>query len=171
MEERDRAKKNSIKNPKLLKSYKSLRNKVTNTIKSSIRLHYQSMIIENKDNPRNIWRTINKVLDKASNSTTILQIRDGSKTVSDSKQIANALNSHFVNVGTRLASRIEVKPNDDPFCHLNNRTEETVFHFKHINERTVLEYIQNLKHGKSAGPDKIPTAILKDAADLFVNHK
>ena len=55
-----RAKKNSIKKPKLLKSYKSLRNKVTNTIRSSIRLHYQSLINENKDNPKNIWRTINR---------------------------------------------------------------------------------------------------------------
>ena len=167
MEERDRAKKNSIKNPKLLKSYKSLRNKVTNTIRSSIRLHYQSLINENKDNPKNMWRTINKVLDKAPNLTTIMQIRDGSKTVSDSKQIANALNSHFVNIGPRLASRIEIKPGDDPLCRLNNRTEEIVFQFKHENDRTVLEYIQNLKQGKSAGPDKIPTAILKDAADLI----
>ena len=141
MEERNRAKKNSIKNPKLLKSYKSLRNKVTNTIRSSMRLHYQSLINENKDNPKNMWRTINKVLDKAPNSSTITQIRDGSKTVSDSKQIVNALNSHFVNVGPRLASRIEVKSGDDPLCHFHNRTEDTVFQFKHINESTVLEYI------------------------------
>ena len=110
MEERDRAKKNSIKSPKLLKSYKSLRNKMTNTIRSSIRLHNQSLISENKDNPKNMWRTINKVLDKAPNSTTIMQVRDGSKTVSDSKQVANVLNGHFVNVGPGLAHRIEVKP-------------------------------------------------------------
>ena len=108
-----------------------------------------------------MWRTINKVLDKAPNSTTIMQVRDGSKTVSDSKQIANVLNGHFVNVGPRLAHRIEVKPGDDPLCHLNNPTEETVFQFKQVNERTVLKYIQNLKQGKSAGPDKIPTAIFQ----------
>ena len=114
-----------------------------------------------------MWRTINKVLDKAPNSTTIMQVRDGSKTVSDSKQIANVLNGHFVNVGPRLAHRIEVKPGDDPLCHLNNPTEETVFQFKQVNERTVLKYIQNLKQGKSAGPDKIPTAILKDAAEFL----
>ena len=114
-----------------------------------------------------MWRTINKVLDKGPNSTTIMQVRDGSKTVSDSKQIANVLNGHFVNVGPRLAHRIEVKPGDDPLCHLNNPTEETVFQFKQVNERTVLKYIQNLKQGKSAGPDKIPTAILKDAAEFL----
>ena len=102
---------------------------MTNTIISSIRLHYQSLIKENKDNPKNKRRTINKVLDKAPNSTTIMQVRDGSKTVSDSKQIANVLNGHFVNVGLRLNHRIEVKPGDDPLCHLNNPTEETVFHF------------------------------------------
>ena len=60
-----------------------------------------------------------------------------------------------------------IEPGDDPICHLNNPTEETVFQFKHVNERTVLKYIQNLKQGKSAGPDNIPTAILKDAAEFL----
>ena len=114
-----------------------------------------------------MWRTINKVLDKVPGSTTIMQIRDGSKTVSDSKQIASALRSNFVNVGPRLANRIEVKSGDDPLCHLHNRTEEAVFQFKHVNESIVLEYIQNLKQGKSAGPDKIPTTILKYAGDFI----
>ena len=86
-----------------------------------------------------MWRTINKVLDKAPNSTTIMQIRDSNKTVSDSQQIANSPNSHFVNVGPRCASRFEVKFSDDPLCHLHNLTEETAFQFKHVNERTVLD--------------------------------
>ena len=167
MEERDRAKKNSIKNPKLLNSYKSLRNKVTNSIRFSRRLHYQSLINENKNNPKNMWKTINKVLDKGLNSTTIMQVKDGNKTVSDSKQIANALNSHFVNVGPRLASRIDNKPGDDPLYHLDTCIEETIFQFKQVNENTVMKYIQNLKQGKSAGPDNIPTVILKDAADCI----
>ena len=106
---KERAKKKSMKNPQLLKSNKSLRIKVTNTIRSSLRLHYQSLISENKVNTKNMWRTINKMPDNAPNSITIMQIRDGSKTVSDSKQIANILNSHFVNFGARLASRIELK--------------------------------------------------------------
>ena len=99
-----------------------------------------------------MWRTINKVLDKAPYSISIMQIKDGSKTVSDSKQIPNALNSHFVNVELRLASRIAVKSSDNPLCHLHSSTEKTVFQFKHANESKVLDYIQNLKQGKSAGP-------------------
>ena len=170
MEERDRAKKNSIKNPKLLNSYKSLRNKVTNSIRFFRRLHYQSLIKENKNNPKNMWKTINKVLDKGLNSTTIMQVKDGNKTVSDSKQIANALNSHFVNVGPRLASRIDNKPGDDPLYHLDTCIEETIFQFRQVNENTVMKYIQNLKQGKSAGPDNIPTVILKDAMTVYVNH-
>ena len=85
----------------------------------------------------------------------------------NSKQIAKALNSHFVNVGPRLANRIEVKPGDDPLCHLDTCMAETFFQFKYVNERTVVKYIQNLKQGKSAGPDNIPTVILKDAADFI----
>ena len=91
MEERDRAEKNFIKDPKLLKSYKSLRNKVANITRSFFNLHYQSLVNENKDNLKNMWRTIGKVLGKAPNSTSIIRIRDGSKTVSDSKLLANVL--------------------------------------------------------------------------------
>ena len=90
-----------------------------------------------------MWRTINKVLDKAHNSTTIMQIRDGTKTFSNSKQTANALNSHFVNVGPRRASRSEVKSGDDPLCHLHNRTEETVFQFKYLNEHLSLSSLSS----------------------------
>ena len=69
-----------------------------------------------------------KVLDKDPNSTTVIQVRGGgSKTFCDS-------NRHFVNVGLRLASRIEVKPDDNPLWHLNNSGEDTVFQFKHVNE-------------------------------------
>ena len=86
-----------------------------------------------------MWKTINKVLDKGLNSTTIMQVKDGNKTVSDSKQIANALNSHFVNVGPRLASRIDNKPGDDPLYHLDTCIEETIFQFKQVNENTVMK--------------------------------
>ena len=56
---------------------------------------------------------------------------------------------YFVNVGpTLFASIIEGKPGDDPLSHLYDCTEETVFQFKHVNEKTVLTYIQNLKQGK-----------------------
>ena len=84
-------------------------------------------------------------------------------------EFTNVLNGHFVNVGPRLAHRLKLNRAmiDDPLCHLNNPTEETVFQFKQLNERTFLKYIQNLKQGKSAGPDKIPTAILKDAAEFL----
>ena len=81
---------------------------MTNTTRSSLRLHYQPLINEKKENPKNMWRNINKVLDKATNSTTIMQIRDGSKIVSDSKQIANALNSYFVNIGQSLLAELKL---------------------------------------------------------------
>ena len=114
MEERDRAKKNLIKNPELLPSYKALRNKVTNSTRTSLRLHYQSLINENKGNPKRMWKTINKVLDKTSNSTKFTQVRNGNEAISDSRKVADALNNHFVNVSPKLASRIDIKQDDEP---------------------------------------------------------
>ena len=50
--ERGRAKKNSVKDPRLLRSYKPLRNKVKGTIRSSLRLRYQFLISEHKNNSK-----------------------------------------------------------------------------------------------------------------------
>ena len=123
MKELEKVKKNSIK-PQAFQIFASNLAKQGYTIRSSLRLHNQSLIKENKDNPKTIWRTINKVLDKAPNSTTIMQMRDDSKATSDSKRIASALNSHSVNVGPRLANRIEVKSGGDPLCYLHNRQKK-----------------------------------------------
>ena len=78
MEERDGSEKNPIKIQRLLKSYKSLRNKMANTFEFSIRLQFKSLINENKDNPKNMRRVIDKMLEKASN-TIAIQVSDGSK--------------------------------------------------------------------------------------------
>ena len=83
--------------------------------------------------------------------------------------MANVLSSHFVNVGPGLGSRIEVKSGDDPLYYHHNNKGETVFQFKYVNERTVLEYIQILKKGKSADPEKILTNNLEHVADGICN--
>ena len=39
--------------------------------------------------------------------------------------------------------------------------------FKTINETYMHNAIKHLKNGKAAGPDKIPTTIIKDVGDIF----
>ena len=76
-----------------------------------------------------------------------------------------AMNRHFALVGTKLVEKITLKPDDDYLCYII--PESNVMSFKTINETRVRSTIKNLKNGKAAGPDKIPTTNIKDVGGLI----
>ena len=75
-----------------------------------------------------------------------------------------AMNRHFALVGPKLAEKITSKPDDDCLCYIT--PESNVMTFKPINETYMHNAITNLKNGKAAGPDKIPTTLIKDVGDI-----
>ena len=78
-----------------------------------------------------------------------------------------AMNHHFALVGPKLAETITSKPDDDCLCYIT--PESNVMTFKTINETHMHNAIENVKNGKAAGPDQIPTTIIKDAGDVITN--
>ena len=67
---RDRAKKRAEKDRSMWPEYKGLRNRVTSELRRTVQGYYRTMIDENFNNPREMWKTINKVLNKNEGSTT-----------------------------------------------------------------------------------------------------
>ena len=51
-----------------------------------------------------MWKTINKVLNKDMQST-VLSINEGGKVLTKDSDMLEALNRHFVSVGTNLAKK------------------------------------------------------------------
>ena len=82
-------------------------NKVTKEIKVAIETHYRGLIEENKDNPKKMWKTINKVLNKSSQSITTSCLDVEGNRITKEADIAEALNHHFVTVGPKLAGKIK----------------------------------------------------------------
>ena len=80
------------------------------------------------------------------------------------RDVLETLNRHFVSVGTNLAKKIVSRPGDD--CLQNIKTEQKVMKFKIIDSSFILNAIKQLKNGKAAGPDRVPTKIVKDVGDL-----
>ena len=68
--ERDRTKKRAGKDRSLWPKYKRLRNTVTSELRRVIESCFRNLIDENSDNPKEMWKTINKVLNKSQCSTT-----------------------------------------------------------------------------------------------------
>ena len=167
MEERDRMKKLASKDPNLWPKYKILRNKVTNNIRLSDTKYYQELVTKNKNDPKKMGKTIDKILHKTSGTTTLSELKDGDTIVKGQNQIAEKLNEHFVNIGPKLASKLEVKPDDDPIKYLHPNDSDQRFSFKLMSEESMLRSLKMLKSGKAPGPDGVPTNLVKDAAKFI----
>ena len=165
MKERDQAKKDAINSLDLWQAYKTLRNKVTKAIRDALQSYYLGIIDENRENPKRMWKAVNKVLNRDTNSVGVSSLNIEGRTLTKEKDIAEALNQHFVTVGPKLAEKLESKNDDDPLVKINAQTKN--LKFKLIDNTYVLNAISRLKNGKAPGPDKISTRLVKDSGDFI----
>ena len=129
MEKQDKLKKLASKNSNYWQDYKILRNKVTNDIRLSVQQHYKYLTSQNRNNPKKMWKTIHKVLDKESSSTSISQLKEGDTAINNKQDILETLNEYFVTVGPNLASKIERKQNDNPLQFIKRTNLQEYFQF------------------------------------------
>ena len=133
-------------------------------MRNAIRDYYHGLIDENIGNPKKMWKAINKVMDKNENSVKLSSVEVDGKCLTRERDVLEALNRHFVSVGSNLAKKIVSRPGDD--CLHNIKTEQKVMKFKAVDSSCILNAIKQLKNGEAAGPDKVPTTIVKDVGDL-----
>ena len=107
--ERDRIKRKAERDPALWARHKQLRNRVTSQLKKAAVSYYSNMIDDNSNNPKGMWKIINKILDKRSNySPPLLIIHEGQR-VEKPAEIAEAFNRHFTSIGPKLAEKLKPK--------------------------------------------------------------
>ena len=129
MKERDLAKKRSEKDASYWSDYKKLRNKVTCELLRRVQEYYHNLIDETQNNPKAMWKTINKVLHKNSNHTITQNFTFEGTELKSYSQISEAFNKHFITVGPKLAEKIKSQPSDDPLKYLRNKASGTKFKF------------------------------------------
>ena len=166
MVKRDRMKKEAKNKPRLWSNYKHLRNEVTSKIRHSIEEHYSNLIEQHKDNPKEMWKTVDKVLSRATATTTISSLNLCGKKITGDHSMAEVANHHFTTVGPKLAAQIRTLPSDDPLKNISNEPSARV-KFQPVSNSQVLQYLRNLKPGKSSGPCNLPTKLVKDAAEYI----
>ena len=98
--------------------YKVLRNKVTYELRNCVQQYYHTIIEENSSDPKEMWKTINKVLNKGNPSTSFTAVNFQGQRLDRPNEIAEAFNEHFVTICPKLASSIEEKPDDNPLKYL-----------------------------------------------------
>ena len=104
--ERDQAKKRAERDHSVWPEYKRLRNKVTGELRRSVENYYSNSIEENSSDPKMMWKTINKVLNKNRCSTTPSCVMYEGQLFEEKKKIAEAFNNHFTTIGPKLAEKI-----------------------------------------------------------------
>ena len=125
--ERDRLKKiaDRLKTEKSWLDYKLIRNKVNENIKFAKIHYYNSYFNENRKNIKNAWKGINEILGKNPKSTFINDINYDNKNCTSSQQISNTLNSHFTDIGLKLAS--QTLPSGGDISEYINPTEHSQY--------------------------------------------
>ena len=166
MKERDVAKKRSENDASYWSDYKKLQNKVTSKLRDRVQEYYLNLIDETQNNPKAIWKTINKVLHKNSNNTVTRSIFFEGIELKSSSQISEAFNKHFTTVGPKLAAKIENQPTDDPLQYIGNKASGTKFELQPVSVGYVESAIKALNNSKAPGADRIPVKILKDAINV-----
>lgn len=165
MKDRDMAYKIYKKHPNQPNKFHAYRNLETNVklkIKEAKSSYFNRKITDSEGNNRKMWSVINEEIlgKKSSSRVPIQELTEGDSTYENHVDIANILNSYFINYARTLRSPNRV-----------NRTRHqinshTIF-MEPISENDIKDIIRNLKPKSSPGYDGITTPDLKLTVDIL----
>ena len=119
-----RKKENPLNN-KIRCCYNLFRNRVTREIKKAKREYYRTFFEENLNDMKQTWKGIKEIINiNNKTQTQISQLVYQGKPLNDNKDMANAFNEFFTNVGTDLDKEIpKANIKKDSTTYLKSRIE------------------------------------------------
>ena len=127
---------------------------------------------------KNTWKNINDTLSRNKKTNDMPEVfYHNGETLTDPTKIANSFNTYFANIGSELASKINIDNTGMSHrSYLNNPTD-FICTFKMVTSDNVLLLINNMKNKSSSGVDGISNKILKcitveilEAVTLIINQ-
>ena len=142
--------------------FKPYRNKLNHLIKLSKISYYNKYFDSNKSNIKNIWKGIKQLISlKPLSSKLPTKIINNDIELVDAKDIANAFNNFFANVGPNIASTIPADhSNISPEMYLSEWQTNSCS-LSPITSKEISEEICQLNVTKARAPFNIPTKFLK----------
>ena len=144
----------------IIVEYKQYKNKLNKLLKESERMYYQDMFENYRDNMKQTWNLIKRIINKNRKSITINTNQHAGKTVTDSTEIANVFNNFFTNVGTDLAKKIPFT-NKLPSSFLKDKMYNSM-----VLEQVAPDELDKIIHGlknSAVGHDDVDAGHLKAA--------
>ena len=160
-------KKRQPNNLEIKRLYNLFRNGVNRELKKAKRNYYTKYFEVNSNNIKKTWEGIRSIINiKATKQSTISQIKVNNKVIKNQKEIVEALNNFFVNVGPNTDRNIPVNPKIKPEKYLKNRNQLN-FLIAHISNEEVLDIINQLQN-KATRPQSIPIKLQELIPDLIL---
>ena len=166
MTQRDFLKKKAVKtgSKQFHDAYKRTRNDLNRLIKNTKATYFRNTLNGCEKNPKEMWKTINKLAGKKSKTTLISEIRHDNQNVTKPEEIANSLNAHFNEVASNLAKDI---PQSSKTAESYLTSSNARFNIQNVSLTKVFKLLSTIKTSKSAGHDRISGKLLKDAAEVI----
>ena len=130
--------------------------------------YYEDQCIEHKNNTKNLWKTINKVVRKTNNKTeTVEALKIKNLRSTNGNEIVNEFARYFSTVGEKLANNMP-----QPHCDVNSYISKVARNPKSIyltpvSPAEVHKLICKLKPKLSSGVDDINNKLLKELNDYI----
>ena len=93
--------------------YKSCRNRLNNLLKLKKKSYFQSKLLSCNNDSKKTWSILNEVMNRKSTKLKINEIMDGTELVEGAKNVADTLNSHFVNTPVNITNSLVNNPDLD----------------------------------------------------------
>ena len=131
------------------------------SIRTAKRIYYNNQFEIFRNDIRKTWSTINEVLHKTTKSKEFQDtFMINGNLINDKATIANKFNEYFVEIGPKLAEKIDMPENQSYKDYLKYPFHRQ-FHFKPIETQTLIKVIDTLKPKSSYGHDRISNKLLK----------
>ena len=153
------------KSRKKYKEYNLILRKVKRYAKKS---HYIENCVKFKDNTKQLWKVINKIIHKQSDKTTVIpHLNIDNIKVTQAQEIANELGKYFSQVGKNYAKRVgQSKKGIDEYLSKIRMCQESIF-LSPTNPEEIKRLIEKLPNKTSSGYDRINNLVLKELKDII----
>ena len=140
-------------------NFKTIRLKVKTMIEKAYKTYIQNTVEDIKINPKNFWNFVKQKNRQCNSIPSVMRYGD-SEMVSPN-DIVNAFSDYF------SKSFLDNSCNTSPaHIHQTNNVSNTL-HVSEVSERKVTKAIKHLKVSPTAGPDSIPSFLMKDCATIL----
>lgn len=143
--------------PEWREFYRKAKKEHNSLVAYTKRRHYQSKIFSSDNYMKAAWNVI-KELSHSPATTDIVQLQVDNKYMSDPKLIANCFNNFFINEPLKILSQLS-STSDIKDIPISVSKSIFLYPFSFAELANLLHF--KLKNSFSAGPDDIPTAVIK----------